>query len=102
MFLVTFNRIYPIAKMNIESTAVLEFLSGSILIPILLSWILELKNKPLNEKKARKFFLVIERKSAKGNINNKYSVRLIQKVSNFLLSIKRSQSFWHNKVEEDC
>lgn len=53
-------------------------------------------------KKARKFFLVIERKSVKGNINNKYSVRLIQKVSNFLLSIKRSQSFWHNKVEEDC
>ena len=53
MFLVTFNRIYPIAKMNIESTAVLEFLSGSILIPILLSWILELKNKPLNEKKSK-------------------------------------------------
>ena len=44
-------------------------------------------------KKARKFFLVIERKSVKGNINNKYSVRLIQKVLNFLLSIKRSQFF---------
>lgn len=65
MFLVTFNRIYPIAKMNIESTAVLEFLSGSILIPILLSWILELKNKPLNEKKSKEIFLSDRKKISK-------------------------------------
>lgn len=65
MFLVTFNRIYPIAKMNIESTAVLEFLSSSILIPILLSWILELKNKPLNEKKNKENFLSDRKKISK-------------------------------------
>ena len=51
LFLVLFNRIYSIVKMNESSTEVLEFISSSILIPILLSWILELKSKQFNNKK---------------------------------------------------
>ena len=51
IFLVLFNRIDSIVKINESSTAVLEFISSSILIPILLSWILELKNKQINNKK---------------------------------------------------
>jgi hypothetical protein len=51
IFLVLFNRIYSIVKMNESSTEVLEFISSSILIPILLSWILELKSKQINNKR---------------------------------------------------
>ena len=51
IFLVLFNRIYSIVKMNESSTDALEFISSSILIPILLSWILELKSKQINNKK---------------------------------------------------
>lgn len=51
IFLVLFNRIDSIVKINESSTDVLEFISSSILIPILLSWILELKNKQINNKK---------------------------------------------------
>ena len=41
--LVTFNRISPLVKMTTESTVILEFISSSIMIPVILSWILEFK-----------------------------------------------------------
>ncbi|WP_392461900.1 hypothetical protein [Streptococcus parasuis] len=41
--LVTYNRISPLVKMTTESTVILEFISSSIMIPVILSWILEFK-----------------------------------------------------------
>lgn len=45
VLIIIYNRYNPILKLSSEGTAVLEFLSSAILIPLLLSWILELKNK---------------------------------------------------------
>ena len=42
--LVIYNRYNPLMKQYNEGTAIFEFLSSTILIPLLLSWILELKN----------------------------------------------------------
>ena len=42
--LVIYNRYNPLMKQYSEGTAIFEFLSSTILIPLLLSWILELKN----------------------------------------------------------
>lgn len=42
--LVTFNRISPLTKMGIESTEILEFIASSLIIPLVLSWIMEYNN----------------------------------------------------------
>ncbi len=42
--LVAFNRISPLTRMSNESTEILEFIASSLLIPIVLSWLMEYKN----------------------------------------------------------
>lgn len=49
--LVTFNRISPLTKMENESTAILEFIASSLIIPLVLSWIMEYKNLQNVDKK---------------------------------------------------
>lgn len=43
--IVVYNRIDPLLKMSINSTALLEFISSSIIIPLVLSWILEFNKR---------------------------------------------------------
>lgn len=55
--LVTFNRISPLAKMEIESTELLEFIASSLIIPLVLSWIMEYNNLRNSENKKKNLIL---------------------------------------------
>lgn len=47
MSLVVYNRYYPLLKEYVNGTASLEFVSSAIVIPILFSWIIDLKNNKI-------------------------------------------------------
>ena len=55
--LVTFNRISPLTKMGIESTEILEFIASSLIIPLVLSWIMEYSNLRNSENKNKNLIL---------------------------------------------
>lgn len=55
--LVTFNRISPLTKMGIESTEILEFIASSLIIPLVLSWIMEYSNLRNSENKNKSLIL---------------------------------------------
>lgn len=55
--LVTFNRISPLVKMEIESTEILEFIASSLIIPLVLSWIMEYNNLRNSENKNKNLIL---------------------------------------------
>ena len=59
--LVTFNRISPLTKMGIESTEILEFIASSLIIPLVLSWIMEYNNLRNSENK-NKYLILTKRK----------------------------------------
>lgn len=55
--LVTFNRISPLTKTEIESTEILEFIASSLIIPLVLSWIMEYNNLRNSDNKNKNLIL---------------------------------------------